>query len=154
MKNNNKGFSLVELIVVIAIMAVLVGVLAPTLLRYVEKSRIQKDASAVAEVVNAARIAVAEEAINDEVAASLKTGTCSISCTMAADKKVTINVTGSTKLQNELRATIQNMKFSGKDACTVTITLASDDEGYKMTTAAATTGTAWADAVAATSIGS
>ena len=31
----NKGFSLVELIIVIAIMAILVGVLAPNLLRYV-----------------------------------------------------------------------------------------------------------------------
>jgi type IV pilus assembly protein PilA len=36
---NNKGFSLVELIVVIAIMAVLVAVLAPQLMGYVEKSR-------------------------------------------------------------------------------------------------------------------
>lgn len=35
----NKGFSLVELIVVIAIMAVLVGVMAPQLIKYVEKSR-------------------------------------------------------------------------------------------------------------------
>lgn len=38
-QKNNKGFSLVELIVVIAIMAVLVGVLAPQLIKYVEKSR-------------------------------------------------------------------------------------------------------------------
>lgn len=38
-QKNNKGFSLVELIVVIAIMAVLVGVLAPQLINYVEKSR-------------------------------------------------------------------------------------------------------------------
>ena len=38
-RTNNKGFSLVELIVVIAIMAVLVGVLAPAFIRYVEKSR-------------------------------------------------------------------------------------------------------------------
>ena len=41
MKKNNKGFSLVELIVVVAIMAVLVGVLAPAYLGYVEKSRRQ-----------------------------------------------------------------------------------------------------------------
>lgn len=38
-RSNNKGFSLVELIVVIAIMAVLVGVLAPAFIRYVEKAR-------------------------------------------------------------------------------------------------------------------
>ena len=40
-QKNNKGFSLVELIVVVAIMAVLVGVLAPAYLRYVEKARRQ-----------------------------------------------------------------------------------------------------------------
>ena len=37
----NKGFSLIELIVVVAIMAVLVGVMAPAYLRYVEKARRQ-----------------------------------------------------------------------------------------------------------------
>ena len=42
-KLGNKGFSLVELIVVIAIMAVLVGVLAPTLIKNIEKSRVSKD---------------------------------------------------------------------------------------------------------------
>lgn len=42
-QKNNKGFSLVELIVVIAIMAVLVGVLAPQLMKYVEKSRESTD---------------------------------------------------------------------------------------------------------------
>ena len=36
---NNKGFSLVELIIVIAIMAILVGVIAPQLIKYIEKSR-------------------------------------------------------------------------------------------------------------------
>lgn len=40
-KRNNKGFSLIELIVVVAIMAVLVGVMAPAYLRYVEKARRQ-----------------------------------------------------------------------------------------------------------------
>lgn len=40
-QKKNKGFSLIELVVVVAIMAVLVGVLAPAYLRYVEKSRRQ-----------------------------------------------------------------------------------------------------------------
>lgn len=44
-KTNNKGFSLVELIIVIAIMAVLIGVLAPQFIKYVEKSKESKDIS-------------------------------------------------------------------------------------------------------------
>lgn len=40
---NNKGFSLVELIIVIAIMAILIVVLAPQYLKYVERSRNSTD---------------------------------------------------------------------------------------------------------------
>lgn len=40
---NHKGFSLVELIVVIAIMAILVGVIAPQLIKYIEKSNVSSD---------------------------------------------------------------------------------------------------------------
>ena len=39
----NKGFSLVELIIVIAIMAILVGVMAPQLIKYIEKSKVSAD---------------------------------------------------------------------------------------------------------------
>lgn len=60
-KKNNKGFSLVELIVVIAIMAVLMVVLAPALLRYVEKSRVQKDDTAVHEVQRAVELSLSDE---------------------------------------------------------------------------------------------
>ena len=69
MKNrNNKGFSLVELIVVVAIMAVLVGVLAPAYLKYVEQSREKKDLNNIEEVRHAVEIALADEAVFAEVA--------------------------------------------------------------------------------------
>ena len=66
-KMNNKGFSLVELIIVIAIMAVLMGVLAPQLLKYVEDSRVQSDETAMGEVANAVKIALAVEEIYNDV---------------------------------------------------------------------------------------
>lgn len=43
LRNDNKGFSLVELIIVIAIMAILVGVMAPQLIKYIEKSNVSAD---------------------------------------------------------------------------------------------------------------
>lgn len=52
--SNNKGFSLVELIIVIAIMAVLIGVLAPQYLKYVEKSRVSADLDTIDNLVKAA----------------------------------------------------------------------------------------------------
>ena len=67
-KMNNKGFSLVELIIVIAIMAILIAVLAPQYLRYVEKSRLQADNSAIGEVANAVKVACANDKINQDIA--------------------------------------------------------------------------------------
>lgn len=59
-KMNNKGFSLVELIVVIAIMAVLVGVLAPQFIKYVESSRRSTDVSNAQNIQSAVLADIAE----------------------------------------------------------------------------------------------
>lgn len=42
-KISDKGFSLIEIIVVIAIMAVLVGILAPSLIKHIHKARVAAD---------------------------------------------------------------------------------------------------------------
>jgi len=60
-KMNNKGFSLVELIVVIAIMAVLVGVLAPQFIKYVENSRRATDVSSAESIRSAILADIADQ---------------------------------------------------------------------------------------------
>ena len=55
-KMNNKGFSLVELIIVIAIMAILIVVLAPQYLKYVEKSRNSTDLQSATEFRDACEV--------------------------------------------------------------------------------------------------
>ncbi len=60
---NNKGFSLVELIIVVAIMAVLIGVLAPAYLQYVEKSKKTKDAQAIGSIMDGIEIVSSDPSI-------------------------------------------------------------------------------------------
>lgn len=62
-KMNNKGFSLVELIVVMAIMAILAVTLAPRLTHYIEKARVESDREVVNAVYNSARLGLADEDI-------------------------------------------------------------------------------------------
>lgn len=50
----NKGFSLVELIIVIAIMAILAAAIAPALIRYIDKSRKATDVDAANTILEAA----------------------------------------------------------------------------------------------------
>ena len=63
----NKGFSLVELIIVIAIMAILAAAIAPALIRYIDKSRRSDDVAAAETINTAVQSALANEAAYDEV---------------------------------------------------------------------------------------
>lgn len=59
-KLNNKGFSLVELIIVIAIMVILVVVIAPQYTRFVNNSRVSADVQTAQTMATAIDAAVAE----------------------------------------------------------------------------------------------
>jgi len=63
-KMNNKGFSLVELIIVVAIMAVLIGVLAPTYLKYVENSKKTADCSAIGSMLDACEVTAIDPSVD------------------------------------------------------------------------------------------
>lgn len=62
---NNKGFSLVELIIVMAIMAVLVGALAPQYVKYLDKSKVSVDTQVAGAVQEAMTITLLDPAIDD-----------------------------------------------------------------------------------------
>lgn len=58
--NSKKGFSLVELIIVIAIMAILVGVVASQVIPYMEKSRKGKDQQEISSLTTSIVTAVSD----------------------------------------------------------------------------------------------
>ena len=150
MKNrkNNKGFSLVELIVVVAIMAVLVGVLAPAYLKYVEKSRVQKDVSAVSEVMAACEVALADETINKNTTSA----TISFAPTATFTKAAADADASARTLENELADTLGTsvtLTSNGLKTAGVTVTVTVDQTSGAITITAAAGEGASATAAAA-----
>lgn len=112
MRVNNEGFSLVELIVVIGIMAVLVGVTAPIYLKYVNNAKVSTDIANAEEVALSFNAGVADSVIalpsvgatSDYTASNLPSGLsietfpeCKLNASVT-DWKVTLNELGVTKI--------------------------------------------------------
>jgi type IV pilus assembly protein PilA len=64
-ENDKKGFSLVELIIVMAIMAILVGVVASQVIPYMEKSRQSKDQQQLSSICTNLVSAIAQDGTYD-----------------------------------------------------------------------------------------
>ena len=114
-ENKDKGFSLVELIVVIAIMAVMVAVLAPSLLQYVERSRAQKDDSAMGELTNAVMLALSDQNVYDEVLYYTTHG--NVSCYIDAATEAALEQAGKdSKTVTKVDAAKKDQYLYGDDA--------------------------------------
>ena len=79
-RKSNKGFTLVELIIVVAIIAILTVAVAPQYLKYVEKSRQASDLNAIEEVLNVMSVAVADPANT-----AIKDGTITVTVDSSSD---------------------------------------------------------------------
>lgn len=73
---NNEGFSLVELIIVITIMAILAGAVAPQLIKYIDKSRKSTDVQTGQSIATAVGVALTDEkAYSKAITDATATGT-------------------------------------------------------------------------------
>ncbi len=93
-KKNNKGFSLVELIVVILIMAVLAVALAPQVMKWVGNSRVAADVQAYDGLVSNCQLALTDSTAYNEVHTVAAAGT------PAVKYKLTIGTSGTTLKDN------------------------------------------------------
>jgi len=125
-KLNNKGFSLVELIIVIAIMAILAAALAPQLMKYIEKSRVSTDKQTCDSIKSCINTALAEEDVYTEVNSHTNSN---VVVTFSGDSDPTITPSGTyTNFINELKTSLGNgaklkPKSSGATAFQATITV-------------------------------
>ena len=112
---NNKGFSLVELIIVIAIMAILIGVMAPQLSKYVERSRVSADTQVADSVRTAIVTALVDPTITDGSAPSTMAAAASITA-IDTDKqfgKLVVEIMGDSPAN--VKAKLKSKAYMGAD---------------------------------------
>ncbi len=112
----NEGFSLVELIIVIAIMAVIIAILTPQFLRYIEKSKKGKDYEVAGVVQQAINVAMADTSIKDRPISYGPAPLCDIDDGSMPDfAKAVKEYIGTTNLQLFNEENIKSNTYKGQD---------------------------------------
>lgn len=112
MKKNNKGFSLVELIIVIAIMAILAGALAPALIKYINKSRRSTDIQNADSLRTAVQTALSNPDAADSVATTAYDASDIKNYGSDSFLKEVYSVVGNNTLTTKYKEKGQTMKFT------------------------------------------
>lgn len=128
-KLGNKGFSLVELIVVIAIMAVLVGALAPTLIKNIEKSRESKDAQNIEQIKSSVEVALQDETAYDEAVPTGSTPSTNPLVTLTSATASVNTSYSSFKSEFDDIMSVSNTKLTSKKYKNATVTFTVNEKG-------------------------
>ena len=128
-KLGNKGFSLVELIVVIAIMAVLVGVLAPTLIKNIEKSRESKDAQNIEQIKSSIEVALQDETAYDQAVPTGSAASSNELVTLTSSSAVVNSAYSTFSTEFEGIMSVKNTKLTSKKYKNATVTFTVNEKG-------------------------
>lgn len=126
LKKENKGFSLVELIVVIAILGILAVTLAPRLMHYVEKARVASDQEVVNTILTAAKFGYMQYGDDWEALAD-DDGKVELGAAAASPSTAIFEISGkewtkaaayaeTNKFANEIRSVVDNFTLKGSEA--------------------------------------